>query len=148
MAAPQRHISNKRGTTPEPTCPCGSGDSYTACCGRYIDTAVPAPDAQALMRSRYTAYTLRNEAYLLATWHRSARPGSLPLAANQKWLGLVVRAHAVDANNPDRATVEFVARSRVGGLGIRQHELSDFMREAGRWFYLDGSDVSAKAARR
>ena len=132
----------------EPACPCASGRTFADCCGRYIDTAIPAPDAEALMRSRYTAYTLRNEAYLLATWHRSTRPSALPLTANQKWLGLEVRAHAIDANDPDRATVEFVARSRVGGLGIRQHELSTFLREAGRWFYLSGVDMPAKAARR
>ena len=100
------------------------------------------------MRSRYTAFTLRNEAYLLATWHPSGRPDSLALPENQQWLGLDVRAHAIDPNNPDRATVEFVARSRIDGRGIRLHELSGFVREGGRWYYLAGIEQPAKPAKR
>jgi SEC-C motif-containing protein len=96
--------------------------------------------AAALMRSRYCAYVLKLEAYLLATWHASTRPAALGLAAQSpapRWLGLEVRRHVDDA--ADRAVVEFIARYRVGGgRAQRLHEVSRFVRENGRWFYLDG----------
>ncbi len=89
------------------------------------------------MRSRYSAYVLRLEDYLLATWHASTRPAALDFGseAPPKWLGLEVKAHAA---SHDTATVEFVARCRVGGRAQRLHEISRFLREDGRWFYVDG----------
>jgi len=107
------------------------------CCGRYL-AGEPAPDAEALMRSRYTAYVLGDEAHLLATWHPETRPDSLGLATEggPRWLGLTVKRHVVTA--PDRAEVEFVARYRAGGRGHRMHESSRFVREHGRWYYVDG----------
>ena len=90
------------------------------------------------MRSRYCAYVLEDEAYLLATWHATTRPARLGLAEGPgtKWLGLEVRRHVVTAEGS--AIVEFVARSRVGGRGQRLHETSRFTREGGRWYYVDG----------
>jgi SEC-C motif-containing protein len=70
-------------------CPSGSTRPYPECCGLW-HAGAPAPDAQSLMRSRYSAYVLCNEQYLLATWHPSTRPGSIPFSNNQKWLGLNV----------------------------------------------------------
>lgn len=89
------------------------------------------------MRSRYSAYVLGLEDYLLATWHVSTRPEALNLTAGPqpKWLGLDVKAHA---DCGDAATVEFVARCRVDGRAQRMHEVSRFRREGGRWYYLDG----------
>ena len=111
---------------------------FAACCGRYLDdfAATPALDAESLMRSRYSAFVLGRLDYLLATWHASTRPADLTLDAAAKWLGLEVRSHRViDA---DHAEVEFVARYREGGRAVRLHERSRFVREAGRWFYVDG----------
>ena len=148
MVSPPRSDSGEVRTTAGPMCPCSSGCALIDCCGRYIASALAAPDAVSLMRSRYNAFTVRNEAYLLATWYPSVRPDSLALPENQKWLGLDVRAHSVDPNNPNRATVEFVARSRIDGRGIRLHELSSFVREAGRWYYLAGIGRPPKPAKR
>ncbi|ADV01528.1 hypothetical protein HF896_19040 [Alicycliphilus denitrificans] len=119
-------------------CPCGGGASLAACCGRYLDhfDSTPAPDAERLMRSRYTAFVLGRAGYLLATWHASRRPGSLDPDEGAKWLGLEVRSHRATAE--DRAEVEFVARWRVGGRAVRLHERSRFVREQGRWYYVDG----------
>ena len=118
------------------TCPCGRGAAFEACCGRYLGTGVPAPDAESLMRSRYTAFVRGDTAHLLATWHASRRPAALELDAGAKWLGLEVRRHTpIDES---RAEVEFVARSRVQGRGQRLHERSRFVREEGHWFYVDG----------
>lgn len=118
------------------TCPCG-GKDYASCCGRFIEGGQAAPAADLLMRSRYTAYVLRNEGYLTATWHATTRPAE-PVAQDEglKWLGLEVRRHVPDG---DRATVEFVARYKLGGRAHRLHEISRFVREDGRWFYVDGS---------
>jgi len=125
---------------PRPTaCPCGSALPYAACCGRWHDgpLRLRAPDAQALMRSRYSAYVLGRDDYLLETWHASTRPAGSPLAdAALRWLGLEIRRHVV--HDTDHAVVEFVARSRLGGRATRLHETSRFVREDGRWFYVDG----------
>lgn len=112
--------------------------AFAACCGRYVDhlDTTPAPDAEHLMRSRYSAFVCEREDYLLATWHPSQRPQSLTFEDGAKWLGLEVRAHAV--TGPDAAEVEFVARYRVAGRAVRMHERSRFVREDGRWFYVDG----------
>jgi len=117
-------------------CPCGRQLAYAECCGHF-HLPSPAPDAEALMRSRYSAYVLGLEAYLLATWHATTRPQQLQLSEPPlpKWLGLEVKAHHATG---DSATVEFVARCRVGGRARRMHEVSRFVREAGRWYYLDG----------
>ena len=89
------------------------------------------------MRSRYSAYVLDLQPYLLATWHASTRPSQLPPPeSGLRWLGLdVKRCQAVDA---DHATVEFVARSKLGGRAHRLHEVSRFVREDGCWYYVDG----------
>lgn len=119
-------------------CPCGSTKQYVDCCARFVDSQEPAPSAEALMRSRYTAYTLLREDYLRSTWHHSTRPSALGLASDAptKWLGLEVLRH--EQQDADRAIVEFVARYKVNGRAHRLHEVSRFVREGGRWFYVDG----------
>lgn len=129
-------------------CPCGrtSGHGtkaietqplpFSACCDPYLNESIPAPDAECLMRSRYSAFVLQRADYLLATWHASTRPATLDFAPGAKWLGLEVRSHRL--LDPDHAEVEFVARYRDGGRAVRLHERSRFVRESGRWFYVDG----------
>jgi SEC-C motif-containing protein len=134
-------------------CPCG-GPSLAACCGPFLAGEALPPTAEALMRSRYTAYAQRNEDYLRATWHPSTRPNEPIIDENEKiqWLGLEVKSalrlrqrKADLPDNPDSDTVEFVARFKIGGRAHRLHEVSRFVREPGaeggapRWFYLDGS---------
>ena len=126
-------------------CPCGRRDAvggplpYAQCCGRYLEdlAGTPAPDAEALMRSRYSAFVLQRADYLLATWHASKRPSKVSFDAGAKWLGLEVRDFkGIDATH---AEVEFVARQRdPGGRAVRLHERSRFVCEDGRWYYLDG----------
>jgi len=120
-------------------CPCGSTRPYTACCGRWHagPERLQAPDAEALMRSRYSAFVMGLDDYLRDTHHPSTRPADLPeLDAAVRWLGLEVRRHVqADA---EHATVEFVARSKLAGRALRLHETSRFVREGGRWYYVDG----------
>ena len=93
------------------------------------------------MRSRYAAFVVCNEQYLLTTWHPSKRPDSIPFNKNQKWLGLRI-VEARDTGDAS-AEVEFIARSRASNAAaVRLHERSRFVREGGRWFYVDG-DVLA-----
>ena len=128
-------------------CPCGRVDAkkravaYVDCCGRYLDHfgATPAPDAEHLMRSRYSAFVLERADYLLATWHPSKRPASLDFDAGAKWLGLDVRSHQTTGDNT--AEVTFVARYRLPSGAVRMHERSRFVREDGRWFYVDGDTL-------
>ena len=89
------------------------------------------------MRSRYSAFVRGLPDYLLATWHPSTRPAAIEAdPPGLRWLGLDVKAaHTQDA---DHGTVEFVARSKLGGRAHRLHETSRFVREHGRWFYVDG----------
>lgn len=97
------------------------------------------------MRSRYTAYVQGNADYLLASWYRTTRPDRLdPGAEGTKWVGLEVKRH--EATGEDSAIVEFVARFKVGGRAGRLHEASRFVREHGRWYYVDGEFPAAGAA--
>jgi SEC-C motif-containing protein len=140
---------SKKSTAPA-ACPCG-GPSLATCCGPFIDGAAIPQSAEALMRSRYTAYGLRDEPYLLATWHPSTRPTEPVMSDEEKlqWLGLEVksalrlRQRKADDADLTTDTVEFVARFKTNGRAQRLHEISNFVREPAqgglRWFYVDGS---------
>jgi SEC-C motif-containing protein len=120
-------------------CPCGSTLPYEACCGRWHHgpERLLAPDAERLMRSRYSAFVLDDLPYLLDTWHPDTRPAEItPNPEGLKWLGLTIKNYSVQ--DEDHATVEFVARHRLAGRAVRLHERSRFVREADRWFYVDG----------
>ncbi len=129
---------------PTTACPCGQTNArqkplaYADCCGRYVAhfDATPAPDAPSLMRSRYSAFVLERADYLQATWHARTRPAQLDFDPGARWLGLSVRSQR--STGEGTAEVEFVARYRVGGRAVRLHETSRFVREDGRWFYVDG----------
>ena len=91
-----------------------------------------APTVEALMRSRYSAFTLRDISYLLDSWHPSTRPETLELEPEVQWIRLKVLASSEDR-------VEFVATFRVHGKAHKLHENSRFVREGERWYYLDGN---------
>jgi len=119
--------------------PCGGGNQSGDCCAPSLKKGVPPPDAASLVRSRYTAYALLREDYLLATWHPSTRPAMLGLAgaAPAKWSGLEVKRR--ERQDADQAIVEFVARCKVNGRACRLHEVSRFVRRAGQWLYVDAA---------
>lgn len=126
-------------------CPCGLGRAYAECCGRYHGGALhlQAPDPQALMRSRYSAFVLDLRDYLLDTWHPDHRPATIePPEAGLRWLGLEVKG-AVQ-RGPDQGEVSFVARSKLGGRAHRLAERSAFVREGGRWFYTCALDEAGR----
>ena len=136
-------------------CPCARGGinakplRFSACCGQYLegDTPPPAPDAESLMRSRYSAFVLQRESYLLATWHANTRPAQVSFDTTGKWLGLEVRKSLASsppkAEAEAKAEVEFVARFKpVGASAWRLHERSRFVLQAGRWWYVDGVQLA------
>jgi SEC-C motif-containing protein len=128
-------------------CPCLSGETYGACCGRFHvglaaggpDT-VTAPTAEALMRSRYAAFAVGDADYLLATWHPSTRPADLDLDDGVTWRRLDVVATSAGGPLDRTGVVEFVAHFRSAETRERGslHEVSSFVREGGRWYYVDG----------
>lgn len=123
-------------------CPCGSQKSIDACCGPIIGGA-PAPTAEALMRSRYTAFTLDNLDYIEKShapeirkdYNRSAAES---ITADSKWLGLEIRDVVGGGGDDDTGTVEFVTKFSRGGEKFVHHELSNFRKENGDWYYVDG----------
>ena len=120
-------------------CPCGLPAAYDACCGRWHAGPLHllAPDAERLMRSRYSAYVLGLRDYLRDTWHPRTRPPSIEAdPPGLRWLGLDVRART--QQDETHATVEFVARNKLGGRAWRHHELSRFEQTDGRWLYVEG----------
>ncbi|MCI1005432.1 YchJ family metal-binding protein [Herbaspirillum sp. C7C8] len=123
-------------------CPCGQ-PGFETCCGRFITGGQVPATAELLMRSRYSAFALRDEAYLRATWFPDTLPEEeLTSETDVKWIGLDIKKHQ-HASGSDEATVEFVARFKVGGKAHRLHEISNFVRKPdengqARWYYVDG----------
>lgn len=126
------------------TCPCGSGLELDACCGPLIAGTRPAPTAVALMRSRYTAYALKNAEYIVETHDPESREdtdleNTRDWANRTTWLELQVLATKDGGEQDDRGEVEFVARFKdEQGREGSHHEHSVFVRRKGRWYFQDG----------
>ena len=133
------HTAMKMKSAQVELCPCGSGKPYPSCCQPYIEQNCEAPTAEALMRSRYTAFVLSDEDYLRYSWHPDYCPENIRLDENTRWLGLKIVD--TEAGNPgdDTGEVEFIARSKLDGRATRVHENSRFSRYKKRWVYLDGN---------
>ncbi|RAU23726.1 hypothetical protein CU669_01070 [Paramagnetospirillum kuznetsovii] len=134
-------------------CPCGSGQSYSACCEPFITGGAVAPTPEALMRSRYTAFTVVNIDYLHDTLAPEARhdfnkADAEKWARNSQWLGLDI--HGTDGGGPDdsRGTVDFTARFKLDGKSEAHREVSLFRKEEGRWYYVDGQIGGPKPEQR
>ena len=122
-------------------CPCGSGDPYARCCGPYHRGERAAPTAEALMRSRYSAFAVGAAPYLVDSWHPSTRPASLELDDDVVWRHLEIMRTQRGGPWDTDGVVEFEARFVQGRSRGRLHEVSRFVREHGRWFYVDGDVV-------
>jgi SEC-C motif-containing protein len=132
-------------------CPCGLPRSFEECCGPII-AGQPAATAEALMRSRYTAFVRREMAHLEATlapekmdeFDRAEVEAS---AADLTGLGLEVRATSDGGEGDQIGSVEYVARFKIRGQTHAHHELATFRRDQGRWVYADGQ-INPKSAPR
>jgi len=129
-------------------CFCGSGKKLANCCSLIISGEKSAQTAEALMRSRYTAYVLENTEYLLNSWHPKTRPEKFGIQAGiVNWTGLSIK-HLQGGNSGDTTgRVEFIARYEQAGEIGEVHENSRFVFEQGYWLYLDGDLITRKAGR-
>ncbi|MFT3929325.1 MAG: YchJ family metal-binding protein [Spongiibacteraceae bacterium] len=135
-AAPDKHPYSRN------PCPCGSKKIYAQCC-EPLHRGEPAATAEALMRSRYSAFALGLDEYIQRSWHASKRPPLHAFSASEKhnsekqqWIGLQIKRY--ELLDADRAIVEFKARYKINGRAFVLHESSRFIRENAHWFYVDG----------
>ncbi|MGW5313497.1 YchJ family protein [Nocardia thailandica] len=126
----------------EKPCPCRWGEPFERCCGAILAGEKPAATAEALMRSRYTAFAVGDTGYLTRSWHPRTRPADLTLDPGRRWLFLEVVATERGGPFDDNGTVEFIAHYRLDGARATVHEVSSFVRRDGAWVYLDGVFVS------
>lgn len=128
----------------EKQCRCGSGARLDACCGPYL-AGLPAPTAEALMRSRYTAFTFGDSAYIARTWASEHRDHANPELPDVLWTGLTINGRSGGGAADNTGTVDFTARFRDGGETRMHRESSNFRREDGLWVYVDGTVVTESA---
>jgi SEC-C motif-containing protein len=129
-------------------CPCGLFKKYEACCGIFITGLTLPPTPEALMRSRYTAYTKANVAYIADTMKAPAATGfdadqAREWALSIDWLGLEVKS---SSENNNQGNVEFIARFSSNGVADYLHEISEFRKDEGKWFYIDGVGPRKRSA--
>ncbi len=124
--------------TEQTRCPCGSDKEYATCCGQFIDDEGLPSKPEELMRSRYTAFVQGNSDYLLQTWHESTRPETLKLEERVSWFGLEVIDCPQPKADDNEAWVEFKAKFNGHDRLQCLHERSRFVKQDGRWFYVEG----------
>jgi SEC-C motif-containing protein len=134
-------------------CPCGSGLSLHACCKPLIDGTAKAPTAEALMRSRYTAYTLHDIDYLASTLHGAElrdfdKDATAKWARNSTWMGLEILRTSAGYPNDKEGTVEFKARYERDGVIQEHHEVSLFRKIDGKWLYSGGKEAGVVQVKR
>ncbi len=124
-------------------CPCGSEKILQECCLPLIEDTIKAETAEQLMRSRYTAFSEKNDKYLLTSWAEKTRPAQLDTdEAPVKWIGLEILSTELGESKDTNGIVEFIASFIVSGHLCRLQEKSRFIKEGGAWFYLDGTPES------
>ena len=124
-------------------CPCGSGGEFDQCCGPFIQGNKTATTAEALMRSRYSAYVKTEIDYIYDTTHASQRSKfnrkeSLDWSRNTQWQSLEVVRTEDGGQEDESGIVEFIARYREKNKPIQHHEIAEFVKEDGRWYFMDG----------
>lgn len=130
-------------------CYCGNEPSFEQCCQPYLDGSAKPDTAEALMRSRYTAYVLHNIDYVVdthdpATADQVDRASSEEWSQNAEWEGLDILDTVAGGPGDDHGEVEFIARYQMDGQSVSHHERSTFRRVDGRWFYVDGRIIKPR----
>jgi len=136
------HLSDDR------LCFCGSGEKLENCCLPIVSGEKKAATAEALMRSRYTAYVRENTDYLIDSWHPDTRPEKLSIQSGiVNWLGLSIKNIQNGNSGDTTGRVEFVAKYEQEGVVGEVHENSRFIFNQGCWLYIDGDLITRKAGR-
>ncbi|WP_344324533.1 YchJ family protein [Aeromicrobium halocynthiae] len=135
--------SSRSGATADDVpCPCGSGTALGSCCRPVLTQQRRAATAEELMRSRYTAYALRDDDHVFRTWHPRTRPDDVSTSPALTWTGLEVLTVEAGGPEDDHGVVEFRAHWSTPSATGAVHESSRFERRAGRWFYADGDALA------
>ena len=134
-------------------CPCNSGLPYASCCEPLIKGVCAAPSPEALMRARYSAFAHQEMPYLLETLHPGQRSdydeeGAAKWASESDWTGLEILDVKGEPATDNSGTVEFRASYRRNGKKLEHHELAEFRKSSGIWYFFDGKMVSAGQYRR
>jgi SEC-C motif-containing protein len=129
-------------------CPCGSKQEFAVCCEPFIKGKTKAPTAEALMRSRYSAFATTDIDYVEKTTDPSARStfdreGTIEWAKNSEWLGLEIVSASEGSAQDSTGFVEFIARYKYDGVERAHHERAEFKKRDKEWFFLDGKLVQA-----
>ncbi|EQC44601.1 hypothetical protein M899_2377 [Bacteriovorax sp. BSW11_IV] len=127
-------------------CPCGSEQTFANCCEKYISGKESAPTAEILMRSRYSAYVTGNIDYIVATHHERDRDALevneiKTWSENSKWLGLKIVSTEKGGEKDTEGKVEFIANFDIAGSKQAHHEMSEFKKVDGKWYFVDGHQV-------
>jgi SEC-C motif-containing protein len=130
-------------------CPCGSDIAFSECCEPFIRGEQIAPTAEQVMRSRYTAYVQKEIDYLLESIHPDKQAGhdsesTREWAETTQWLRLEIIDTKDGSIDDDSGQVEFIAYFNQKGSEVLHHELADFRKKDGKWFFYDGSPVTSK----
>ncbi len=131
-------------------CPCGSGRAYAECCGPIIAGKAKAPTAEALMRSRYTAYAKGAVDHILSSCVQDDgidAEATRDWSESADWKGLTIVRTEKGGPGDDEGVVEFVARYEMDGLKEEHHETARFVREGGAWLYDSGEVKTATVVR-
>ena len=132
-------------------CPCGAGPTAAECCARFFagERTDWPPTAEAMMRSRYSAYALGVIDHIMSTHHPGAA-GEVDRKSTEKWsreatwLGLDIVSTQSGGESDETGEVEFIARYEIGGTPLSHHERAQFRRHQGRWYYWDGAMVKPR----
>ncbi len=134
-------------------CPCGTGKDYKECCKPYhLEEKWPA-NAEALMRSRYSAYVVKEIDYIAKT-HSPKAPTKIDLdatkqwAQDSEWMGLKIIKVEENPENNKRSNIEFIASYNLKGNSCEHHELAEFEKINDKWFFHDGSIVGQQPIKR
>lgn len=129
------------------SCPCQTGAKtpilFSNCCQKYIENIEQAKTAEQLMRSRYSAFVMEDEAYLLRSWHASTRPPSITFDSASKWIGLKIVSSTDGTESHQEGWVKFIAKYKISGKAFKLEEHSYFTKEAGNWRYVSAENTDA-----
>jgi SEC-C motif-containing protein len=121
-------------------CPCQTANKssilFSNCCQKYITGSTRANTAEQLMRSRFSAFALEDEHYLLSSWHTTTKPRSIEFDTATKWLGLKILSTEMGQDVDQKGWVKFIARYKIAGKAYRLEEHSYFARELDHWRYV------------
>jgi SEC-C motif-containing protein len=128
-------------------CYCGSGVDFDTCCGPILKGAAQAETAEALMRARYCAFVVNNPEFLHQSLHPDHRHdhdvnATRRWAENSEWLKLEVVNSLGGGVEDEQGSVEFIATYKEQGMVRPHHEISNFIKQDGRWYFVDGKLVA------